>query len=470
MENELNLTLPRQEGRSKKEPAKVIWLLLLLIVISAANILLALGGWRLEKAQGSNGLTPEQYRQLALKLEKQSLNTAAARLWQQYLQIADLDSSSRAKIWYRIGKIHQAAGNYEKALVSFYCCEQIHRLDELSTEVGRRTQECLEALGKFAALRYELSDRVGLDAGQKHKDSEVVAAIGPQKITELDLDKKIEEQIEWQLRQFAAMLPDAARNQQKEQLLKKFSAPEMRLRLLEQMIIEEILYRRARELKLAQNPAVRSLLHYTEKSILAKQLLDTKIAEKINLTPGDVQTYYQANQQHYQQPECVKLSHIQVPEKKQAQTIIKQLAAGAKFADLARQFSIDAATKENGGEISGWLAKGDRIPGIGAAPEAISAIFAVAAGKIVPEPIAGSNGFHVVRVRQHQSQRQQSFAEVQQQVRQELLRQKQQEVQRALVSELKNRYQVVIYRNHFAKNKPDATSGSQNPQKPNKQN
>ena len=80
-----------------------------------------------------------------------------------------------------------------------------------------------ESAGKFAALRYELSDRVGMspspDANKPvSKGDEVVAEIGPEKITESDLDQWIESQIERQLSRMAPYMPDEQVKKQKEAL------------------------------------------------------------------------------------------------------------------------------------------------------------------------------------------------------------------------------------------------------------
>lgn len=84
---------------------------------------------------------------------------------------------------------------------------------------------------------------------------------------------------------------------------------------------------------------------------------------KPQVTDAEVQAYYNAHKAEYNVPEQVKTRHILITAPKgadaktddaakaKAQDVLKQLNSGAKFADLARKYSDDPGSKEQGGEL-----------------------------------------------------------------------------------------------------------------------
>ena len=133
-----------------------------------------------------------------------------------------------------------------QALDGYYRSESFAEVDEISAEIGRRTERCLESLGKFAALRYELAERVGVAASSDALGETVVAEIGPRKITQAELDRMVETQIERQLSPLASYLPDQERRKQKETMLQQVSTSAQRLQFLNQFVLQEILSREVR--------------------------------------------------------------------------------------------------------------------------------------------------------------------------------------------------------------------------------
>jgi peptidyl-prolyl cis-trans isomerase D len=95
-----------------------------------------------------------------------------------------------------------------------------------------------------------------------------------------------------------------------------------------------------------------------------------KLQDQVKPTPDELQRYYNDNREQFRQPEEVKASHIliSVPPKADAKTddaarakaedILKQLKAGANFADMAKKYSEDEGTAKQGGSYGPWLQHG----------------------------------------------------------------------------------------------------------------
>jgi peptidyl-prolyl cis-trans isomerase C len=426
--------------------------------LQGVSLLLATRNQGTTVATGAADLPAEPSRELALKLEKQGLNQAAAGAWETYLNVADADAEKAARIWYRIGTLRQDAGDFEQALAAFYRSEAHAKTADIADDLGNRVQECLEALGKFAALRYELAQRVGINPDEKATGDVVVAEIGPRKITQSDLDRQIEQMVDHQLQQFAAQLTPEQLRQQKEAIIARLGNSGQRQQILQKYLADQMLYLKAREDKLQDDPNVRAALLDAERQTLAGEAMRRALADRIHITPGDVQTYYTAHQAEFVDPAQATVRHILLPDEEQAKAAINSLKAGQDFAELAKTASTDAATADKGGKLPGAVTQGDgSLPGIGQAPELAKAIFAAKAGDLLPTPYQTARGWHVVQIDSLRPAKQLSFEEARDRAYQQLQSQKQQEVQQALFEELRTRFNVVVHRDQFAPQQPEGT-------------
>ena len=446
MEDELNLSLPPQKKASSFPLKLIITLLSSLLIIGIANLLLPFFKTQESGTPSLSGnLSPEATQDLALKLEKQGFPNLAVETWKEYLSLAKINQQEQAKIWYRIGKLYQNSGGVEKALQAYYRSESHAKLPELEAELNLRIQESLEASGKFSALRYELSDRVEITPDPQRAGDKVLAEIGGQKITMSELDRDIENLIDQQLQLLGTRLTEEQQEAQKETLFKFFSSASQRQGLLAQRIQEELLYRKAREENFYEDPSIRKIILKAEKTILAQQFLKTEMESKINITQGDLQTYYDAHREKYTDPERAKISHILVENQRAAKQVLKKLKEGEIFSQLSLAHSIDEATNKAEGKIEGWIQRGASIPGIGPSDQATHAIFTTKAGEIAKETIKSPRGIHIIKVREREPKRIKAFKEVKTNVYRNLRAQKEKEIQEALFEELKEQYNVVIH-------------------------
>ena len=118
---------------------------------------------------------------------------------------------------------------------------------------------------------------------------------------------------------------------------------------------------------------------------LRSQLLTSKMIERV--TSGVPTT-----------AEQVHARHILVATEAEAQSVLNQLLAGADFAALAQQYSLDEATKVNGGDL-GFFPRGILL-----APEVEEAAFALQPGQI-SGVITSQFGYHIVQVLERVSDR-----------------------------------------------------------------
>jgi len=433
-ENKKNLDFSLPE-RSQTSPSSSGLLIPTLLVL-----LLALVGMNLYLTSSKDGVThphsessqpTSDLKKLALKLEKQGLNKVAAEVWYEYLET--YSEERPATIWYRIATLQQKADNHEEALAAFYRAESITNGEELSSDIGRQVQDSLDALGKFSALQNELRERVGLNENSGSESDDIVAEIGPQKITRVELDRQIEANIENQLSAYAGQLSEEQRKQQKEAMVKQFSGDQQRMQFLNGYIVQEILYRKARESKLIEDPKVRAQLRDAERSLLARQLMESELSGRAYISDSDISTYYDARKKDFLDPAKVSLSYATVSDEEAA----KKMIAEKKLGDLQ-----DAE-----------LVKGRSLPGF--SPNDLEPLFNLKVNEIHQTPIKSDKDFHVFKVRSQTPERQRTLDEVRAQIQRQMTTQKERELQRKLLEDLKREYDVVIHHDAFNAPNPE---------------
>ena len=124
---------------------------------------------------------------------------------------------------------------------------------------------------------------------------------------------------------------------------------------------------------------------------LHKAFLDKKVVELVN--DAMLKTKYQELMKLLPKNQMeVRLRHVMVKTKEEAEEVIKDIKSGKSFDDLVKAKSIDDKTKEKKGEI-GYV-KRDELPA-----DFANVVFSAAKATLVPNPISlGKLGWSVVRV------------------------------------------------------------------------
>ncbi|MDP9264078.1 MAG: peptidyl-prolyl cis-trans isomerase [Acidobacteriota bacterium] len=147
----------------------------------------------------------------------------------------------------------------------------------------------------------------------------------------------------------------------------------------------------------------------------------TALQAQAPVTRDDLQRYYNERQDQFRVPEVVSVRHILIktpapgPDGKvdsrgveaardRAQDLLKQLKAGAKFEDLAKKYSEDPGSKDNGG-LYEKVERGRMVA------EFDKAAFSLPKGQL-SDLVQTSFGFHIMRVEDHQSAHLRSLDEV----------------------------------------------------------
>jgi foldase protein PrsA len=85
---------------------------------------------------------------------------------------------------------------------------------------------------------------------------------------------------------------------------------------------------------------------------LVQEGIFKKVTDEVKVTDKEIEDYYTKNKSQYGTPESRDVRHILVSTKKQADSLYTRLKGGEDFAKLARQFSKDPGSKDQGGKLT----------------------------------------------------------------------------------------------------------------------
>lgn len=165
-----------------------------------------------------------------------------------------------------------------------------------------------------------------------------------------------------------------------------------------------------------------------------KLSIDKLLKDDIKISEENIAKYYEENKANFTEEEQVKASHILVEKEDLAKEIKKKLEDGEDFAKLAKEYSIDEGTKENGGDL-GFFGKGKMVPSFD------EAAFTLPIGE-VSEPIKSDFGYHIILVNEKKEAKTTSLEENKETIKQMLVDAKLPEAFNAWYAEKVTEYKI----------------------------
>lgn len=114
------------------------------------------------------------------------------------------------------------------------------------------------------------------------------------------------------------------------------------------------------------------------------------IAASIDITDEELKQYFEENKDDYGQPEQVAASHIFLEDEATAKEVEAKITAGEDFAELAKAYSVDTDTSEDGGDL-GYISRGQMDE------QFEEATFALEKGD-VSGVVQSAEGYHIIKV------------------------------------------------------------------------
>ena len=205
--------------------------------------------------------------------------------------------------------------------------------------------------------------------------------------------------------------------------------------IVNEMIVEELLYNEAKKRKLDRDPDIKNLINDATKKILISMIVEEQVKKSAPVSEDDVKAYYEDNKEKYVVPEMIKASHILTSTQEEAEKAKGELDRGAEFAAVAQEYSKDL-TKDRGGDL-GYFSKGQMIP------EFEKTAFGLNIGQ-TSGIIKTRFGYHIIKLTDRKPAVYQSFDDVKDTIMTSIIRDSQRKSFDEFTNKLKDKAKISI--------------------------
>lgn len=192
------------------------------------------------------------------------------------------------------------------------------------------------------------------------------------------------------------------------------AAEKNRDRIIDQIVVQELVYQDAEARDLADTQAVKEQLAKARRNILVSAAVQNYLNDH-PITEAELKAAYDQQLPSLKQQEF-KARHILVKTEAEAKDLIAQLDDGADFAELAKEHST-GPTGKNGGSL-GWFSERQMVP------KFTAAVRAMQAGTYSREPVQTQFGWHVIKLEDTRQAEPPKFEQIKPQLEQLLQRQR----------------------------------------------
>lgn len=192
--------------------------------------------------------------------------------------------------------------------------------------------------------------------------------------------------------------------------------PELKVRLVEELLLQMAIARQARKEGFDKKPEIKEQLAYAVNDFLSREYLARVVVSGVKVAEEELTGYFKEHEKDFLVPASVKARHIFIQldakataeerekARKKADELLQRLKKGEDFAKLAAEASDDPETAKKGGEL------GTISPGKTNSEEFEKAALTLKAGEIsglVETPY----GLHIIRADERSEQRTATLAE-----------------------------------------------------------
>jgi len=202
-------------------------------------------------------------------------------------------------------------------------------------------------------------------------------------------------------------------------------------RVLVEYLIENQLFAEAAEAdKLGQGQGFDERMAYWRRRALRDSYFDKSV--KGAVSDAEAKKFYDAQVGQLKPQSEIEARHILVESQDKAKEVFEKIAHGADFAQMAKEFSKDPGTKDDGGKL-GFFGRGQMVP------QFEEAAFKLKEGE-VSQPVETQFGWHLIKVEAKRDRKPPSFDQVKDRIVASMIHSKAQEVVGALRAKARLEY------------------------------
>ena len=269
------------------------------------------------------------------------------------------------------------------------------------------------AIGVFLSLALTKNKAIAKINGEAiSKDElyeEMVKQYGPDTVEQIIADKVVALEAKKQ----KINISDAELNEEVDKLKESYGGEDVFTQMLE-----------------ANNTSLDDLKADLKNYLTLRKLLEPQI----KITDEELKAYFDENKDSLGEVEQVKASHILVEDEAIANEIKQKLTDGEDFAELAKEYSTDEGSKDNGGQL-GFFPKGTMVT------EFEDVAFTLPMNQI-SDLVKSDYGYHIIKVEEKKEAKEANFDDSKADIKETLMNQKMQSEYSTWLEEKKKDYEI----------------------------
>ncbi len=203
---------------------------------------------------------------------------------------------------------------------------------------------------------------------------------------------------------------------------------ERRKQFVENHILSDLIFEEGKAKKIDQDPEVRQQLRDLERRLVIQRVMQEH--QSAPVTDEEVEQYYKSHPDEFSS-DRVRASHILVKEEALAKELLAKVRADvSRFADLAKESSIDKSNSANGGDL-GFFGRGRMVK------EFEDVTFGFTQDGQVSEVVQTRFGYHIIMRTGREDGALKPFDEVKNQIRIRLINDKRKSQTEQFLAQLK---------------------------------
>jgi parvulin-like peptidyl-prolyl isomerase len=219
--------------------------------------------------------------------------------------------------------------------------------------------------------------------------------------------------------------------------------------LVDRVATEEAVYQAALRAGTENDPLYRAAVAKASRDAMMRTYYQRRAAGFGEAGDSAVQAFYDSHRNEFEIPARARVRHIQTTTKAKAASLRKRLASGGLWDATARANSTDKATRETGGVLGFITPSTTYVPGVGNAPDLVTAAFGLKEGEI-SQPIKSEKAWHLIQVDQVEPVRVQPLSEVRGGIVARLTQENEQANARQFIDSLKTAAGTTIFEDSIA--------------------
>lgn len=200
-----------------------------------------------------------------------------------------------------------------------------------------------------------------------------------------------------------------------------------RSKFLDNLISRELLVQAARKAGYGKDTEIRRAVNDYMENLMFRRYVKAEIVDKAAVTDDEVKAYFDKNKDILG---SVRMSHIQVGSREEAEDVLIKYKAGESFRSLAKTYSQDKDTNKKGGDLGflSWSAFGS--------PELREAAFGTPLGE-VSNVVRSSFAYHIIKITDKKPAVDEDFDKLKDALKEDLLEKRKEKLFNTRIEELR---------------------------------